>query len=468
MAVEIRPRLSDPSPGDNGRSRRLGGVGALLALALAIAASQAWAAAGDLDHAFSGDGKRTIAFGSGNGTDQGSAVALQSDGKIVVAGYSDRGGSSAHDFAVIRLKPNGNLDKSFSGNGRVTFDFPDSTFDDEAYAVAIQPNGRIVVAGFSYRTATINDFAVARLTTHGNLDSSFSGDGRKTIAFHNGAASDGGNAVALQRDGKIVVVGYSTPSDVAPNPVLSLARLRSNGNLDHGFAGDGRKTIGFGNANAAGNAVAVQRNGRILVAGSSNHGAATGNDFAIARLKPSGGLDSSFSGDGLKTIAFSNGNLGDIARGIALQRDGKIVVGGQSDRGATNGADFAVARLKANGRRDPTFSSDGRRTLAFGNGSLNDIGKDVAIHDGKILLAGYSDQGVATRSDLAVVRLKASGKPDAGFGAAGRTTIDLGNSADDYGTALALQRNGRIVVAGQAGNVPVTGDDFAVVRLLDD
>jgi uncharacterized delta-60 repeat protein len=162
--------------------------------------SLASAAVGDLDTSFDTDGKVTTDFGASS--DSASSIALQSDGKIVVAGYSYNG--SNYDFAVVRYNTNGSLDTSFDTDGKVTTDF--GAQSDYAKSVALQSDGKIVVAGYSYNGSNY-DFAVVRYNTNGSLDTSFDTDGKVTTDF--GASSDYAESVALQSDGKIVVAGTS-------------------------------------------------------------------------------------------------------------------------------------------------------------------------------------------------------------------------------------------------------------------
>src|SRR4051812_27547114 len=180
---------------------------------------RAFTAPGDLDVSFSGDGRQTTDFG---GSDLAAAVAVQADGKIVVAGSSDG------NFALARYGVDGALDPSFSGDGLVTTDLGGT---DDGQGVAIQADGRIVVAG-----ASGGDFALARYTTGGGLDPSFSGDGRQTTDF---GAADGATSVAIQSDGRIVLGGGSGGG-------FALARYDAAGELDASFSGDGRQTTGLG------------------------------------------------------------------------------------------------------------------------------------------------------------------------------------------------------------------------------
>jgi uncharacterized delta-60 repeat protein len=441
------------------RSRRVAGASAFVVLALAVLAAQALAAAGGFDNSFSGDGRRTISFGSGGG-DEGSAVAIQGDGKLVVAGTSDA--APTRDFGVARFMPGGQLDNSFSGDGRKRIDFAGG--DDNGAAIVIQPNGKIVVAGAAYEGASrALEFAFVRLNPNGSLDQTFSGDGRKTFGFGNGAANDFANAVAIDRNGRIVAAGYSDQATTGSD--FAIARLLSNGMLDHSFSGDGRRTARFPNGNGVDIAggVAIEGSGKIVVAGRSFQGSPTNTDFALARFNAGGGLDHTFSGDGKATADF--GNTEDHGSALALQRDGRIVMTGYSVRSVI-GDNFAIARFKTGGAPDGSFSGDGKRLFGFANGGGDDDGDDVAIQsDGKIVVVGYSEQS-GHGTDSAIARLRPGGRLDPAFSGDGRRTYGFGNSGnDDYGEAVAIQRNGRIVVSG-GSEQPSTGFDFALARLL--
>jgi uncharacterized delta-60 repeat protein len=262
--------------------------------------------AGLLDTSFSGDGFAGY-FTSPAGTAY--SVAIQSDGKIVVAGFSN----DNDNFALARYTTAGVLDTSFDGDGIVTTDFGSV---DGAYSVAIQSDGKIVVAGFSN-----NDFALARYTTAGVLDTSFDGDGKVTS---NLGGNDIGRSVVIQSDGKIVVIGGFSNRDFA------LARYTTTGVLDTSFSGDGMVTTDFGGDVDVAYSVAIQSDGKIVVAGVSN------NDFALARYTTTGVLDTSFSGDGKVTQDLGQN---DTAYSVAIQSDEKIVVAGRGN------SKFALVRF---------------------------------------------------------------------------------------------------------------------------
>jgi uncharacterized delta-60 repeat protein len=404
---------------------------------------------GELDTSFGlGTGKSLIDLGGRRGRDDGAAVALQPDGKIVVAGSHSTTGDNV---AVARLVvPEGTLDRSYGlGDGWSDLHLGGADFGQ---AVALQPDGKIVVAGYSSATGTW-DFAVARLLVpEGTFDSSFGGgDGSSLIHL---GGEDRGRAVVLQPDGKIVVAGSFTK----PNPQLPGATtidfavvrlLVPEGTFDTSYGlGDGWSSLEFG-GNDEGRAVALQPDGKILVVGESNSNGT--NDFAVVRLLvPEGTLDLSFGGARLMDF----GGTEDYGSAVVLQPDGKIVVAGEA------GGNFAVARLQPNGELDTTFGLGGKSIVDFGG---FDGGDAVALQpDGKIVVAGST--GTTTISDFAVARLQPNGVLDTTFGTEGRSIVDFGGT--DFGKAVALQPDGRIVVAGTSNALGT--DDFAVARLEGD
>jgi uncharacterized delta-60 repeat protein len=288
-------------------------------------------------------------------------VAVQSDGKVVV------GGAANGDFALARFSADGSLDATFSGDGKQTTDFGGSEFGQ---AVAVQLDGKIVVGGDAH-----GDFALARYSADGSLDTTFSGDGKQTIDF--GAGYDAASDVAIQADGKVVAVGPGGGD-------FALARFTPDGSLDTTFSDDGKQTTDFAASDDAAAAVAIQPDGRIVAVGYA------GLEFALARYSADGRLDATFSSDGKQTTAFG-GLWGDAASGVALRPDGKIVAVGSCC--ATDlGGDFALARFSADGSLDTSFSGDGRQGTDFDGG--DDAARDVAIQsNGKIVVAGGTSPG---------------------------------------------------------------------------
>jgi uncharacterized delta-60 repeat protein len=391
----------------------------LLSIALAPPAA---APPGDLDTAFDSDGKVTTDFGANEGA---AAVAIQPDGRIVVAG------ASAGDFALARYNRDGSLDTTFDADGKVTTDSGGPEGTEAAEAVAIQPDGRIVVAG-----ASAGDFALARYNRDGSLDTSFGSDGKVTTDF---GGTDRAKATAVQPNGKIVAAGNIDLIDFA------LARYNRDGSLDTTFDADGKVTTDFGQAEE-GTGAAIQPDGRIVVAG-----ALFGpRDFLLARYNRDGSLDTTFDSDGKVTTDF--GGL-DTAIDLAIQTDGKIVAVGDS---FLVGLDFALARYNRDGSLDTTFDADGKVTTDFGG---SEVAVAVAVRpDGRIVAAGpIGDVG-----DFALASYVRDGSLDTSFDSDGKVTTDFG--AFEFASDLAIQPDGRIVAAGTTGAFPST--DFALARYL--
>ncbi len=373
------------------------------------------------------DGKVVTDFGLGD--DFGSSVALQTDGKIVVGGTSYNG--SKKTFALVRYNSDGSLDTSFDSDGKLTTDI--GAGDDYGSGVVIQPDGKILIAG-----STNSQFALARYNSNGSLDASFDGDGKVQTGF---TVSSSGRSLTIQSDGRIIVAGVSS----GVNKSFALARFNINGSLDTSFDDDGLLTTDIGTGSDYGESVAIQADGKILVAGRSNY------QFAIARYNIDGSLDTSFDGDGkvITRIATS----WDLGEAITIQADGKIVVAGQSSYY------FALARYNLDGSLDTSFDGDGKLTTDIGPG-LADYGESVAIQaDGKILVAGHSN------SRFALARYNIDGSLDTSFDEDGRVTTAVGKQ-DSYGYSLALQPDGRILVAGYGSNGQ--NADFALARYNPD
>ncbi len=339
---------------------------------------------GILDTSFSGDGKVVITIGTASEWARG--VALQPDGKIVLAGEADMGANN--DFTLVRLDPNGSLDTTFSDDGKATTAIGGA--DDGANAVTLLPDGRILAAGYMFNGAN-NDFAIARYTADGSLDTSFDGDGKMSTSV--GTTADKGNAAVLQPDGKVVVAGQSR---VAGIDRFGLIRVDSDGSLDPSFDVDGRLTTAIGGVDDLANALTIQPDGKIIAAGYGRNGG--DDDFAFARYNADGSLDSGFDGDGKRFVTVV-GPSGDYAYGVHVQSNGKILASGNS---YGSNYDTSAARLNPDGSLDAEFDGDGVLILSINSDS--DSAYASAIQpDGKIVLAGESRIGGAY--DFSVVRL---------------------------------------------------------------
>lgn len=355
---------------------------------------------GKLDPAFGIDGIMTIDFFSM--FDQANTIALQPDGKIVIAGIT-RNQMNQSDFALARLNSDGSLDTSFGSAGKVMTDFFEGI--DSAAGIALQPDGRIVVAGTAFRDGLGGEFAMARYNNDGSLDTSFGAGGKTTTDFS--GLSDTAIDIAIMPDGHLVVAGQSL--SLGRGPDFALARYNSDGSLDSDFGTEGKVTTDFSGASDIAGGLAVQADGRVIVAGGADNFATTGFDFALARYTTRGALDPSF-GDGGKVTTHFVGNL-DVARAIALQAEGRIVVAGAAgDSSNRMGADFALARYDGNGRLDPSFGAHGKVTTDFFGGI--DLASAVALQaDGKVMVGGFATRGIAD-NDFAIARYNATVEPD--------------------------------------------------------
>jgi uncharacterized delta-60 repeat protein len=368
---------------------------------------------GSLDTSFGRRGIVTTPIGKDA---QAKAGALQPDGKIVVAGHGG-GYFSSRDFAVARYLPTGALDASFGKGGTVRTAF--GSAGSEATAVAIQTNGKIVAAGYT-QAGTKYKFALARYLRSGALDTTFGSGGLVTTNF----GSSGIAGVAIQTDGKIVAVGSSSGK-------FALARYNSDGSLDTGFGLGGKVTTSILGKDSAANAVALQPNGKIVVAGSARSGVGvppTSKDsFALARYNSDGSLDMVSL---TVFIDFECDLCGAGANAVALQPDGKIVLAGQETSGGRG--QFALARFEPDGTLDVTFGSGGTVTTSFGfpepaNGTSGDSATSLALQkNGRIVAAGFSKFGPHTEQYLfAMARYRANGSLDTTFGKGGKVNTSV-------------------------------------------
>ncbi len=411
--------------------------------------------AGSLDLSFGGDGIVTTDFD--NLHEHLRAVTVQSDGKIVAAGYTQEGHS--FDFAVVRYNAAGKLDTSFGTNGKVTTDFG---YHAHIHSMALQPDGKIVVVGHTF-TRRSDDFMMARYNANGTLDASFGTNGKVTTDFNGGF--DYAFGVAVQPDGKIVVSGSVT---VGGTYDFGVARYNADGSLDTSFGTNGKVTTEFAPPQGKtqgdqSQALALQSDGKIVAAGysyTSKPGGEVSSDFALARYNKNGSLDTSFGTNGKVTTHFGNGN--DRIYKLAVQPNGKIVAMGRSFSDTNDEVDFEVARYNPDGSLDTSFGGDGKVRTDLGYGEYGYAGG--VQPDGKILVAGYlydAALGDAPAShDQLVVRYNANGSLDTSFGGDGVVRTDIGGEDQVY--ALALQPDGKILVAGNSG---IGGNyDFAVAR----
>jgi uncharacterized delta-60 repeat protein len=419
-----------------------------------------------LDPSFNGSGVQTVPFNLGGNTDaNAAAVALQPDGKIILAGGAAAFLGAPPEMALVRLNANGSLDNSFGSSGTVAVPFTlgvgNFAFVD---AVALQPDGRIVVAGTAPTATNSMVLALARFNANGTLDSSFGSGGETTVPLP-GPTGFGGAALGIDGSGRLVVVGSTSDGLVA-------ARLTSTGGLDATFGSGGEVRVvlqASGGTVTAANGLGFEPGtGNIVLGGTLyTSGDVVGPaQMVVARLEASNGTpDPSFGGSGVVRVSFNNGGK-DVANTLAVARDGKIVLAGSSGQdeifpppSSPNFSDFAVARLNADSSLDSSLQSNlgqpGLRTIVLSSGEHFDSVQAVAlVPDGSILLAGNSI------ANIPLVGLHADGT------LATQVVNPLpGQVASVNG--MALQPDGRIVLGG---SFPLTlgaglRSDFLAIRL---
>jgi uncharacterized delta-60 repeat protein len=433
---------------------------AVLIAALIVGASslvRVKAAEGDLDITFGTDGKVTTHFGGLGAFDGASAVAIQGDGKIVAAGFADD--SDFHQIlALVRYETTGGLDPTFGTNGKVPIDFANASLRVD---VAIQNDGKIIVVGTVGAPGVPTDFGIARYDTNGNPDPMFGIGGEVTTDFF--GDSDEAASVAIQSDGKIVVAGMARGLGTARSD-FALVRYEANGDPDATFGVNGMVTTDFFGEEDRANGVAIQSDGKIVAVGSAAPDPTFRRDFAVARYNTDGTLDVSFDADGKATTDVSDR---DEASSVAIQPgDGKIVVVGGVivPNNVGSFTDFAIMRYETSGGLDPAFGSGGQVITDFlGAG---DYANDVVIQsDGRIVAAGWvSDPvNVELNVDFGLARYETNGDPDPTFGSNGKVITDF--SFTDYGLGVAIQPDCKIVAVGYSWHVQDDyGSDFALAR----
>jgi len=417
------------SPGAPMNARRLAATATLVTLALGVAwvpAARADAQAGDLDSSFGGDGIVTTAFtsfggafatdiafrdgqiavvgGDGGGrfalglytvdgslafdrvttnlggSDRANGVAITSGRGIVSAGSTTPSGGEPR-FALARYFATGDLNHTFGDGGKVVTAI---NLEAVAHDVALQPDGKIVAAGRilneNFGRDTL-DFALARYNPDGSLDSSFDGNGIRVTGFGGEFDDAVARTVAIQPNGKIVSAGFHDAlNGREPRFALALTRHHTDGKLDTSFDGDGKVITTFGSVDASAQSVAIQADGKIVVAGRA------GDKLALARYLPDGSLDPSFGSGG--RVAISVGSGADRADAVAIQPDGKIVAAGRTAQG---GGNVALVRLLPNGVLDSSFGDAGRVITGIGG---DESANGIAIQDdGRILIAGKTSTG---------------------------------------------------------------------------
>ena len=419
------------------RVRKFALIGVTLA-ALALPGS-ALAAAGDLDPTFSGDG---IAVKPG----EYDGMAVDSQGRVVVL--------SGFERTVSRFLPNGTLDHSFSGDGTAAVPY-DAALGDSAYtnAVAVDSHDRIVVAG---RAGA--QFVVGRLTVNGSPDRSFSDDGYTLTKIRTHAEAW---TVEVDPQGRIVAAGSAFGRGQG---YVALARYLPNGALDTSFSGDGKQHTQFADViNGPARAVAFDSKGRIVVAGTATKPTDYHGVFIVARYTHAGGLDPTFSDDGMLTTRIGPGGpFGEV--GLAVDDSNRIVFAGDDEPGNGDRTRLAIARLRVNGAFDPSFSGDGKVLTSFGLDFNRANG--VAIDHAQRVVAVGTTGNSRSPSSFAIARYTPSGSLDPAFSGDGRVTTSIAHFSIAHDAAI--DSSGNIVVGGelQSGDPRHSNVRIALARYM--
>ena len=381
-------------------------------------------APGAVDTSFRG-GNVMVPVGAGDA--YAYAMAAQPDGKVVVVGTSHE---HSGDFAIVRFERDGDIDTSFGDAGLVMTQVGAGA--DVARAVAIDEQGGIVVAGTADGAHGL-DFAVVRYLENGQLDDSFGTGGRTLVTF--GEDADTAYAIALQSDGKIVVGGDSNRGSSQSGLDFALLRLTQDGKPDDSFGEAGLTTLSvaqFGGRDSI-YALALQEisgEQRVVAAGGEG-------DFTLARFRESGELDTSFGQQGKLSNLF--GSTIGAARALTLTSDNEIVAAGHAQH------DFALVKLSTKGTLVDTFGDAGKLTTAVSADNWDEAQGVGVQADGKLLVAGWTYEGNSSSGNTALLRYAAEGTLDESFGDAGIVVAQVAApSKADQGSALLIQLDDRV------------------------
>ena len=393
-----------PSSGRCSGRLAFGAVVATLVLSGVLPVSRAAAAPGDLDPTFSRDGKRTIGTESDVSPSDVLGVEQLADGGILVVAAAFQTTGENTEVLIARLRPDGRLDRSFSEDGKQEVDPPGIQIWSDAY---IDRDGSVAVVG--QQGPGSSDFGVARLTPEGVLDPSFSGDGVREIDFDAGS-TDAATAVAAQADGTLVVGGYAFPDSAQE---FAVARLLRHGQLDPSFSTDGKVTIAAAEESRL-NDLALTASGEIVAAGEVEP-LSIFRDLAVARLTNAGSLDPSFDGDGTASFDVGLDDVGGGASGVsvAVHDDGRIVIGGVSAFGPNIGPSAGstsplLVRLLPDGELDPSFP-------VLQSLPVSEVTDITVRRDGILGTGPYTGRGLGPAARFVLFRRHPDGSPDGSF-----------------------------------------------------
>ena len=418
---------------------------------------------GSLDSSFDGDGIRVVNLSTGNYGDGTSAVSLLSDGRILVGGGAGNGINS--DFLLARFQPDGSLDSTFNQGGPIpgAKQFTFGSGFDGIQALAPKPNGQFWALGVG--TGTLNNTPfnlLMRFNSDGTFDTNYDSDGRMEFSYPGYAGATSGKMI-MRADESLVTAGVTqTQTGADLSSFAALVGFSSAGAIDTGFGASGFTSAGAFLGVSTGNRGVLQSDGKLIVVGTTTIKRSNFSGYeqawTLARYNTDGSLDTSFGGDGKVTTSFPNG-LATEGTDIALQPDGSIVVLGRQ-----TGA-YSVGRYFSDGTLDTSFGNQGTTLRYFGR--MLDIPKALAIEpNGKIVTVGYSQDDAPTFGLLppraVISQLNADGTNDTSFGSDGALQLQV-DGIGTYATSVVALSDGKILVAGYTDP---TQPSLFVARLL--
>ena len=404
---------------------------------------------GEIDTTFGINGKVVTGFGTNNNT--ANAVAFQTDGKFIVGGtyVSNRGDN---DFALARYNSDGTLDTTFGSEGKVITNFGNSNYN-YINSIYVLSDGKIMVIGTSGMVSLAPKLAIVRYHINGTIDESFGTNGKIISSLI--PYSPYGNKLVFQPDGKFLITSCKQYSS-DPNYYFGVERYSPEGVLDTTFGTDGQAVSSFGNGQSIPASLALQPDGKILVAG--RYQPTNARQLALMRFTAEGSIDTTFDSDGKIVTNFGNGSVSE-AIDVSVNSNGKISVTGIVH---TTPRNFGLVQYNSNGSLDTSFDGDGKATIAF-QSNFETINSVTRQSDGKFLVVIKSDDFVLTTADFIVRRYNSDISLDTSFGVDGQTSAAFTTGMNES-QAAGIASDGKIVVVGKAAAAEFANTDFAIAR----
>ncbi len=428
-------------------------------------AARIFAAEGDLDASFDGDG--IVITDNGSGSDAIRDLVVQPDGKIIALGSSKEQNSptlTPPQTVIVRYNPNGSIDSTFGMSGKVIFQ---SVFPAE---LALQSNGKIILGGYN-GVSPNSDFYVARLNSDGSLDAAFNGTGAITLDLR--GTDDRASSVKIQADGKIVVGGDSARSASESARDYAIVRFNADGSLDTAFDGDGKVFTPLQETSGIRN-IAIQPDGKIVAVGAAFMVETPGGNpigsFATVRYNSNGSIDTTFNGNGIAFTQFvSSGSPGNTRNNtpetVIIRTGGKILVVGTTSSccGPQPLSQVAMIQYNSDGSLDSSFGTAGKTQIGFSTYPITSANDAAVQADNKIVITGVTQPNIKA-SPLAVVgRFNANGLPDPTFSGDGWNTLQFPANISSSGNAIAIQQDGKILIGGSRSGSGIS-QDFIIAR----